>query len=244
MVPSATPTKHTYDGNDLTVDWPFSFQIATTDGSDIFLYLTNPTTGYSSIVTSNYSVNVPGLTVKYPTVASGLPPLATGWKITLLRTEDIVQLLNLLNQGDFNAENIETALDKLTMICQQLQEQMNRAVLQDVTAITPITLTTLLSGIDPSQFAIAAAAAIAQMNALLALFPVTRGTFTNADLAAGVLTITHSKNLATPYTLQVVIYNNLGKIILPDAVTGTANSHAIDLSSFGALTGTWGYLYL
>jgi uncharacterized protein YfkK (UPF0435 family) len=243
MVPSATPTKHTYDGNGLTVDWPFSFQIATTDGSDIFLYLTDPATGYSTVLTSNYSVNVAGLSVKYPTVASGLPPLPAGWKITLLRTEDITQLMNLLNQGAFNAENIETAFDKLTLICQQLNEKMNRAVLQDVTAIAPITLTTLYSSIDMSQFSIAAAAAIAQMNALIASFPITRGTFTNADLAAGVLTITHSKNLTAPYTLNIQIYNSLGKIVLPDAITGSANSHAIDLSSFGAIAGTWGYIY-
>jgi uncharacterized protein YfkK (UPF0435 family) len=243
MVPSATPTKHTYSGNGLTVDWPFTFPIATTDGSDILIYLTNPTTGYSTLLTSNYSVNVPGLSVKYPTVASGLPALPATWKITLIRTEDIVQLMNLLNQGAFNAENLETAFDKLTMICQQLNEKMDRAVLQDVTAIAPITLTTLLTSIDPTQFSIAAAAAIAQMNALLAAFPTTRGTFTNASLVAGKLTITHSKNLAAPYSLLIHIYNNLGKVIIPDAVTGSANSHEVDLTNYGALTGTWGYIY-
>lgn len=244
MVPSATPTKHTYDGNDLTVLWPYTFSIATIDGSDILVYLTNPTTGISTLLTSNYSVDVPGSQVMYPTVASGLPPLPTNWKITLLRTESITQLMNLINQGAFNAENLETAFDKLTLICQQLNEKMDRAVLQDITAISPITLTSLLTGIDPTQFAIAAAAAIAQMQALIATFPIVRGTFTNANLVAGKLTITHSKNLSTPFTLSIQIYNNSGKIIIPDDVTGSANSHEIDLTSYGTITGTWGYIYV
>jgi len=244
MVPSESPIKHTYDGNDLCVDWPFSFQIASPTGDDILVYLTSPTTGLSTLLTSNYFVDVPGLKVIYPTVASGLPPLPALWKITLLRTENITQLMNLINQGSFNAESLETAFDKVTLICQQLQEQMNRAVLQDIIAITPITLSTLYSGIDFTQFAIAAAAAIAAMNALLATFPIVRGTFTNATLVAGKLTITHSKNLTAPYSLMMHIYDNLGKIILPDAVTGSANSHEIDLTSYGVIAGTWGYIYL
>ena len=218
MVPSASPTKHTYDGNGVTTAWPFTFQIATTTGDDILVYLTDPVTGTSTLLTANYSVDVPGLQVIYPTVASGLPPLPLLWKITLLRTEDITQGMNLINQSAFNAESLETAFDKLTLICQQLSEKMDRAVLQDVTAISPITLSTLLTGIDMSQFSIAAAAAIAAMNALLATFPIVRGTFTNASLVAGKLTITHSKNLTTPFTLMIHIYDNTGKIILPDAV--------------------------
>jgi len=244
MIASALPTKHTYDGNDLTILWPYTFPIATTDGSDIMVYLTDPATGLSTVLESNYSVDVPGAQVTYPTVASGLPALPALWKITLLRTENLTQIMNLINQAAFNAENLETAFDKLTMICQQLSEKMDRAVLQDVTETTPITLSELYTGIDTTQWSIAAAANLAAMQAMLDSFPIVRGIFTNADLAAGVLTVTHSKNLATPFTLNIQIYNNSGKIVLPDAVTGSANSHAIDLSSYGVLTGTWGYIYL
>jgi hypothetical protein len=70
---------------------------------------------------------------------------------------------------------------------------------------------------------------------------VTRATFTNASLSAGVLTITHNLALSTPYSVIVSIFNNSYQQIIPDQVTGATNSVAIDLTSYGTLTGTWGY---
>jgi len=69
------------------------------------------------------------------------------------------------------------------------------------------------------------------------------GSFTNASLTAGVLTITHNLTLSTPYSLTVSIFNNSSQQITPDLITGAANSVAIDLSSYGTLSGTWGYTY-
>lgn len=64
-----------------------------------------------------------------------------------------------------------------------------------------------------------------------------RTTFTNASLSSGVLTLTHSL-AATPVIVQ--IYDGSGKQILPDDITSTnANSTAVDLTSYGTLTGTF-----
>lgn len=71
----------------------------------------------------------------------------------------------------------------------------------------------------------------------------TRATFTNATLSAGKLTITHSKGLSAPYCIIVAIFNNDNKQIIPDEVTGSTNSVEIDLTSYGTLAGTWGYIY-
>jgi hypothetical protein len=71
-----------------------------------------------------------------------------------------------------------------------------------------------------------------------------RGTFENADLVAGKLTITHNKNLSAPYSAFIMIFNNSGRQILPDEITGSANAAEIDLSSYGLITGTWGYIYV
>jgi hypothetical protein len=68
-------------------------------------------------------------------------------------------------------------------------------------------------------------------------------TFTDADLTAGVLTITHNLDLDAPYPINALIFDNNSKQVLPDSVTGLANSVEIDLSSYGTLTGTWGYSY-
>ena len=71
-----------------------------------------------------------------------------------------------------------------------------------------------------------------------------RGTFTNSDLSTGVLTIAHLKALSAPYTVSVTIFNNSGVQVIPDSVTGTTNNVAVDLTSYGSLVGTWGYVVL
>jgi hypothetical protein len=64
-------------------------------------------------------------------------------------------------------------------------------------------------------------------------------TFTNADLAANVLTVTH--NLGVQYA-AITVWDNNGRQVIPTEVTATsANACAIDLSGPGLtpLTGTW-----
>jgi hypothetical protein len=67
--------------------------------------------------------------------------------------------------------------------------------------------------------------------------PAYVNTFTDGDLTAGVLTVTH--NLNAQY-VSVTVYNNNDLIIIPDDVDATGvNACDIDLTSFGTLTGTW-----
>lgn len=67
-----------------------------------------------------------------------------------------------------------------------------------------------------------------------------RGTFVNADLTAGILTVTHNLNVDT---VSVVVKDNNGEQVLPGLVDETSNNAVtIDLSAFGTLTGTWEYL--
>lgn len=78
---------------------------------------------------------------------------------------------------------------------------------------------------------------------------LTRGTFTNATLSSGILTITHSAGLSAPYTVMVTIFDNNYQQIIPDSITGATNSVAVDLSSYvtaggGSISGTWGYGYI
>jgi len=68
-----------------------------------------------------------------------------------------------------------------------------------------------------------------------------RGYFDNTNLTAGVLTITHNKGLTAPYVVFVSIFNNSNQQIIPDLITGATNSVAVDLGSYGAISGTWGY---
>jgi len=70
------------------------------------------------------------------------------------------------------------------------------------------------------------------------------GTFVDGDLTAGVLTVTHTLGLSAPYAIGIAVFDNSFKQIIPDEVTGSTNSAAVDLSSYGTLTGTWGYRYI
>jgi len=66
--------------------------------------------------------------------------------------------------------------------------------------------------------------------------------FVNGDLAAGVLTVTH--NFGHKY-VNVQVYDNSDKLVIPDDVTLSSTSAlAIDLSSYGTISGTWHALVL
>lgn len=72
-----------------------------------------------------------------------------------------------------------------------------------------------------------------------------RGTFTSGDLAIGVLTLTHNKNLSAPYPIAIALFRNSGDMVIPDSVTGAANTVAVDIVSFvpSGINGNWGYQY-
>lgn len=63
-----------------------------------------------------------------------------------------------------------------------------------------------------------------------------RQTFTQANLTAGSLTVTHNLNRDS---VLVQVIDNLNDAILPDNLRFAANTVTVDLASFGAITGTW-----
>lgn len=61
--------------------------------------------------------------------------------------------------------------------------------------------------------------------------------FTNANLVSGILTVTH--NLGQRYN-AVTVYDNTNLQIIPDDISAVSTtSFTVDLSSFGAIAGTW-----
>jgi hypothetical protein len=63
-------------------------------------------------------------------------------------------------------------------------------------------------------------------------------TFTSASLVGGVLTVTH--NLGQRVVPVTLVDNNFKKIGDPDDITYTsATALALDMTSFGTITGTW-----
>ena len=76
-----------------------------------------------------------------------------------------------------------------------------------------------------------------QIERMIGIGDTATASFTNDDLTDGVYTFNHA--LGTQY-LTIAVYDNNDKEITPDEITATDDDNvAIDLSSFGAITGTW-----
>lgn len=159
MTVSTQLTKRIYSGNGLTRNWEVDFPVSS--WQDIHVFITSPQ-GTQTEVSSNYEFDETSHLLTYPTVASGLDPLATGWSITLVRCTPLTQEIDLLRQGELDAEVLEQGYDKLTRLVQELAEQVTRcmkypvstqSLTQAQTELTSSQVAALNSGITRSQVA-------------------------------------------------------------------------------------------
>lgn len=147
--------------------FPFSFQVFKPEdvravrtrraGALFFDTELHAGTDFSVTVQADQRSN-PGGTV---TLAA---PLQTDETLTLLRRVQATQNTAIPNQGGFYPEVIEAALDKLTMLVQQLETDLRRALLLSV-ADTGTSMDGLLRGIKSAEEAIAAARQAAGLSA-------------------------------------------------------------------------------
>lgn len=119
-------SKTIQSGNGSNKDFDFAFEIPDEDS----LSLTKRgSDGTETAITTNFTVtgigDEAGGSVNYPTSGSAL---ASNEKIIIKRVISLKQLENLRNQGDYSLEDIEDALDRAVMMCQQLQEQIDRSL--------------------------------------------------------------------------------------------------------------------
>ena len=117
--------KHIYQADGETRNWEFEFKVLSSQ--DVAVYVTT-SDGVETHITTGYEVDTLNQTVVYPTLASGLSPLASGCKITLVRTTPLTQELTLTQQGTLDAKALEQAYDKLTLQVQELAEQDARSI--------------------------------------------------------------------------------------------------------------------
>lgn len=166
MTLASSPNFVVYDGDGGTTAFGYAFTINTSDGSDIQVYVIDAD-GNVTLLASNYSVNTTTAKVNYPTVGGvsplgvGVNALPVGWQIVLMRVEPLSQTVVLTDQGVISLASIAGGMDKLTMICQQLQEQINRCVKYPVGSVA--------SSTDVNAF-------IAAVNAIIAPPPL-QGTY-------------------------------------------------------------------
>jgi hypothetical protein len=116
-------SRNQYTGNGVTVAFPYGFPIL--DADELQVILTS-LTGVDTVLVRNTHYSVSGVGATAGTVTMFTPP-AVGEKLTLLRDMGFVQPTDLLTQGGFSADVVETALDRLCMQLLQLREALGRA---------------------------------------------------------------------------------------------------------------------
>ena len=163
-VTSSTSKAGPYDGNDLTTAWPFSFRIL--DATHIRVIITDADGAETTADPSDYDVSGIGATsgtVTYPNFGS---PLATGYKITILRDMPFTQEVDIANAGAFYPQTHEDVFDTLTMMIQQNAEEVARAV--KVSPSSDTDPDELIAELMATAAAVAASEAVAAASAVLA----------------------------------------------------------------------------
>lgn len=123
MTLSSTYTPAYHAGNDVTTTFPFGFRVL--EASHLKVVTVDPNGVETEI--STYTATGAG---SYNGGSVILPaPLPTGWHISIKRRTGRDQGTEFRGQGAFFEEIHEDAFDKLTMIQQEQQEQIDRAFL-------------------------------------------------------------------------------------------------------------------
>jgi microcystin-dependent protein len=128
MTVTTTTTSVSYTGNSSATEFAYTFPIPVADG--VVVQTEVIATGVRTTLTdSQYSItgigDPDGGEVTYPLVGS---PLASTHKIIISRVLPVVQETDLTNQDGFYPEVIESALDYLTMLAQQISNPGDSAV--------------------------------------------------------------------------------------------------------------------
>lgn len=130
MTVSTASNTVTYDGDDSTTSFTFSFFVQQTSDIAVYLYdgtITTPTETELT-ETTDYTVvlNADGSgTVTYPVSGS---PLATNEKLTIARAPARTQNLDLKSTGPFNKKNVEEALDFVVYQTADAFERLGRSL--------------------------------------------------------------------------------------------------------------------
>ena len=128
MTVSSTTTKNSYSGNGSTTVFAYGFKIFSDD--DITVIIRTDSTGaeVTKTKTTHYTVSGVGSSSGgNVTFTTGNTP-ASGETVVLLRSTARTQLTDYTPNDPFPAASHEDALDKLTFIAQEIEEELARSI--------------------------------------------------------------------------------------------------------------------
>ena len=120
-------TKNIYVGNSSTRTFPFTFECPAEHPEYIKVYLMQD--DGTALATSDYQLDMDAKQITYPSSGTALPE---GKKLVIMRELPLQQMMNLVNNGPYFAEDIETAFDECVMAMQQIAEKLNRSIIMSV----------------------------------------------------------------------------------------------------------------
>ena len=128
MTISSTTSRVDYEGNGSTTEFDVTFPYLN-DSSNLAVYH-RASDGAQTLLTegTDYSVDTSADTVTYPLDGD---PLSSGEYLAILRDLPSTQELDLVNNDPFDANLVERAFDRTTMLAQQAQEKVDRAMVYD-----------------------------------------------------------------------------------------------------------------
>lgn len=155
-----------YIGNGITTALPFSFKVFS--ASDVLVVRTDLLEAETNLaLTTHYTVALnadqdsnPGGTVNL------LSPAAAGYLTTITSAVPDLQSLTLTNAGGFYPKVINDALDRLTIMVQQLAEKVSRSL--KVSISSSLDPASVIASIFSAEATATAAAASAEISAALA----------------------------------------------------------------------------
>lgn len=126
MTIATTINRVSYAGNGSTT--VFSFPYYFLQNADLVVVKRNNTTGVETtqVITTNYTITGAGLPAGGSVTMLSAP--ASGETLIIYRDPAKVQDLDLVENDPMPAEEIEERFDKLTMIVQRLQDQLDRSI--------------------------------------------------------------------------------------------------------------------
>ena len=119
--------KNIYVGNSSTRTFPFTFECPAEHPEYIKVYLMQD--DGTALATSDYQLDMDAKQITYPSSGTALPE---GKKLVIMRELPLQQMMNLVNNGPYFAEDIETAFDECVMAMQQIAEKLNRSIIMSV----------------------------------------------------------------------------------------------------------------
>lgn len=120
-------TKNIYVGNGSTRTFPFTFECPAEHPEYIKVYLMQD--DGTALGTSDYQLDMDARQITYPSSGTALPE---GKKLVIMRELPLQQMMNLVNNGPYFAEDVELAFDENVMAMQQIAEKLNRSIIMSV----------------------------------------------------------------------------------------------------------------